>query len=59
MFRKKNENLDLEGIDDFIEKPSQDCKIEDIEIGVNKILIVLAKNPAAIMRLLTTKSPIL
>lgn len=52
MFRKTNEELDLAGLDDFIEKPSQECNEEQLENGVNKVLIVLSKNPAAIMTII-------
>lgn len=48
MFRKSNEDI-LLGLDDFIEKPSQNCKDEEIKDGVDKVLIVLNKNPTAIM----------
>jgi hypothetical protein len=52
MFRKTNEELDLAGLDDFIEKPSQECNEEELKKGVNKILVVLSKNPAAIMTII-------
>ncbi len=49
MFQRTNEECDLEGVDDFIEKPSQNCMPLELETGVNKIIVVLSKNPNAIM----------
>lgn len=52
MFGRTNEELDLAGLDDFIEKPSQECNEEVLKNGVNKLLIVLSKNPDAIMTII-------
>lgn len=52
MFRK-NEELDVEGLDDFIEKPSQDFKEEkELKKGVDKVIFVLGKNPSGIMNII-------
>ena len=52
MFGRTNGELDLAGLNDFIEKPSQECNGEVLKNGVNKILIVLSKNPNAIMTII-------
>jgi hypothetical protein len=56
MFRKTNEELDLEGLDDFIEKPSQECSEEVLKNGVSKVVNVLSKNPTAIMTIIANHS---
>jgi len=53
MFRKTNEEINLDGLDDFIEKPSQDFKEEkELKKGVDKVIVVLDKNPSAIMNII-------
>lgn len=49
MFRKTNEEINLEGLDDFIEKPSQNFEEEDLKKGVDKVIFILDKNPSIIM----------
>lgn len=56
MFKKTNEELDLAGLDDFIEKPSQECSEEVLKTGVSKVLNVLSKNPTAIMTIIANHS---
>lgn len=53
MLSKTNDELDLTGLDGFIEKPSQECNEEELENGVNKVLNVLNKNPTALMTIIT------
>ena len=52
MFRK-SEELDIEGLDDFIEKPSQDFTDEkELQKGIDKVIVVLNKNPVALMNII-------
>lgn len=54
MFRKSNEELiNLTAISDFIEKPTQNCIEEELKNGVSNVLLVLSKNPVAIMNIIS------
>lgn len=47
-----NTQPDINFVSGFIEKPSQNCSDEDLTIGINQVLILLDKNPQALMNIL-------
>jgi|SRR6185295_3553739 len=51
-FSKTNEQIALEGISDFIEQSPKEIKEQELKKGVEKIVLVLKKNPAALMNIL-------
>src|SRR5262249_22314516 len=52
MFSKSNEELNLSGLAEFIEKPSYACKDDECKQEIAKIVFVLSKNPSAIMNII-------
>lgn len=57
LFKKVNEEIDIENLSNFIETPSQNCNEEECKEGVDKILVVLEKNPSAIMQIIMPDFP--